>query len=229
MNRTCIASAGLLNGGIGMTDEIQSNLDVVLFVLDGLGGATVKVPTERIAFESARLAPDRFCWVMQEYRHFPDKDVARIALEDAAKTKYGQLVQGKHAREQSRDGWVLTPSGVRWLKSNRERIAAALSHDERDVHRLSPIEDKRFRSRMNRDRAFQRFSKTGTLEDVSWYMLADLLQVSPDSPADILNRKFNHLLATAELINDKPIISFLQACRDRFADFIDSPQEDDND
>lgn len=207
---------------VGMTNQIQSNLDVVLFALEKLGGATRKVPTEKIAAETAKLAPDRFCWVMKEYHSFPDKYVTKTTLEDAAKPKYGQLVQGKYARELSRDGWVLTPSGIQWLKNNHDRIALALSQGNNATIKLSPLEEKRFKARMSQDKAYQFFTKNGHINDISWFLVAALLQVSPDSSKDIINRKYDQLMSVAQLIEDSEIISFLTICKEKFDKYFDT-------
>jgi len=119
----------------------------VVYVLAKLGGTTRKKSTEDIAFEAFQLAPDRFSWVSDEYKELPDKEVARLALEDAAKLKNGSLVQGKYARDSSRDGWILTPAGIRWLAENEKRIASALD-SEVHIQRLSPREVQRLRARM---------------------------------------------------------------------------------
>jgi len=208
-----------------MKDAIQSNLDVVVYALGQLGGSAQKVSTEHIAHESFKLSPNRFSWILQEYRHIPDKYVSKTALEDAAKRKYGALVHGKYARDQSRDGWMLTPAGVRWLEENGERIAKALTQFAPHNPKLSPLEVKRFKSRMAKDRAFQIFMATGTLDEVSHYMLADMLQASPDARRDVLQRKYDHLLSTAQLARDNDILAFLQTCGRHFTNLLGSVED----
>lgn len=208
-----------------MKDDIQSNLDVVMYALGKLGGSAQKVSTEHIAYESFKLSRNRFSWILQEYRQMPDKLVSKTALEDAAKRKYGALVHGKYARDQSRDGWMLTPAGVRWLEENGGRIAKALTQEDPHKPKLSPLEIKRFKSRMAKDRAFQIFKTTGTLDQVSNYMLADMLQASPDAHRDVLQHKFNHLLSTAQLAGDNEILAFLQTCGRHFISFLGSGED----
>jgi len=182
--------------------------------------------TEHIAYESFKLSPNRFSWILQEYRQVPDKYVAKTTLEDAAQRKYGALVHGQYARDQSRDGWMLTPSGVRWLEEHGESIAKALAQAAPHKPKLSPLEIKRFKSRMAKDRSFQIFKATGALDKVSHYMLADMLQASPDAPPDVLQHKFNHLLSTAQLAKDNDILTFLQACARQFKNLLGSVEDD---
>jgi hypothetical protein len=209
-----------------MEKDIQSNLDIVMYALGRLNGSTQKISTERIAHESFKLTPDRFSWILQEYRHIPDKYVAKTTLEDAAKKKYGALVQGQYARDQSRDGWTLTPAGVRWLEQNGERIAKALGQVTAHKPKLSPLEVKRFKSRMAKDRAFRIFATTGSVNEVSHYMLADMLQASPDARHDVLRHKFDHLQSTAQLAADNDILAFLHACRAHFSNLLESEEGD---
>jgi hypothetical protein len=209
-----------------MEKEIQSNLDIVMFALGKLGGSTQKVSTEHIAHESFKLSADRFAWVLPEYRHIPDKYVVKTTLEDAAKQKYGGLVDGQYARDQSRDGWMLTPAGVRWLEVNGDKIAKRLGDLSPHRPKLPPLEVKRFKSRMAKDRAFQTFKATGSMDGVSHYMLADMLQASPDARRDVLRYKLNHLQSTAELSGDSDILAFLRACRRHFSKLFESEEDE---
>ena len=212
-----------------MTPSIGSNIDVVVYALARLGGATRKVPTELIAHESFALAPDRFSWILEQFRNLPDKYVTKTALEDAAKPKYGARVAGRYAREESRDGWVLTPAGVRWLHSNTPRIEASLALPPDKAPRLPPVDVRRLRSRLDRDPVFAKYAASGTLVGVTRYMLADLLQASPDAPSDLLRSKLDRLISTAELAREAEIIKFFHAIEQHFAHVLrpqrDSPHE----
>ena len=194
-----------------MLDRIRSNLEIVVYVLSSLGGASRKVSTEQIAYEAFKMAPDRFGWVLGEYQELPDKYVTKTALEDAAKKKYGSLVIGKYARDISKDGWTLTPEGVRWVESNYHRFEPRSSPVESQAPRLSPREVKRFQSRIFRERVFQIYQSHRSLEGITRYMFTDMLQCSPDAPPDLVKLKFNRLMNQALLANDTEIILFLNA------------------
>lgn len=205
---------------------IRSNMDVVVYALGTLGGGKRKVSTEAIAHQSYQLAPDRFSWVLTQYKRFPDKEVARAALEDAAKPQSGGLVDGGYARETSKDGWILTAAGIRWLAENQERIRLALERDEPPDLRLSPTEARRFRAQLRRASAFQVYSSTGSVAAISRFMLSDMLQCSPDAPTDLLRSKFDRLLSQAELANDGELKLFLNECEDRFGDLFGGRKEE---
>jgi hypothetical protein len=209
-----------------MTEGIRSNIEVAVFALGLLGGAKRKVATELIAHEAYKLAPDRFSWVLPQYKDYPDKEVVRAALEDAEKPQSGRLVEGKSARDSARDGWILTPPGIRWLEDNQHRIRLALGANEEPRMRLSPTELGRFRSRLRRDPAFQLYSRTGSVAEMSRFMFCDMLQCSPDAPPDLLSFKFDRLLAEAELANDTELNVFLSECQLRFAELFAGRKEE---
>lgn len=199
-----------------MPDRVIRNIDVVVYVLGKLEGASRKVPTEHIARNCFELAPDRFAWIGEEYRHFPDKYVVKTALEDAAKAEYGSLVKGKYARDPSKDGWLLTPSGVRWLNANAEALAVALDGKGQAPGALPPIERKRFLSRMKREKAYKLFSTSRSLDGITRYMFADMLQASPDAPPELIRSKFDRLSSLAEIANDPQVLEFLELCERKF-------------
>ena len=209
-----------------MKEGIRSNLDVVVYALGMLGGGKRKVSTEDIAHETYQLAPDRFSWVLTQYKRFPDKQVARIALDDAAKAQYGGLVEGRYTRETSKDGWILTPAGVRWLTENQDRIRLALGREEAPDLQLSPTEVRRFRAQLRRDPAFRVYRRTGSVAGISRFMFSDMLQCSPDAPTDLLRFKFDRLLSQAELANDSELKVFLSECQIRFGDLFSRGEEE---
>jgi hypothetical protein len=78
-------------------DNELSNIDVVLYALYKLDGHMRKVHTEEIAYDAYKLAKERFGWRLQQFREMdlPDKELVRMSLMDAAKEKYGCLVEGR--------------------------------------------------------------------------------------------------------------------------------------
>ena len=83
-----------------------------------LGGETQRVDTEDIAIKADALAHGRFTW-----RKYPDQiniDAVRKRLWDAAKTEKGGYLHGTE-----RDGWVLTPAGLRFANTNRTVLQTA--------------------------------------------------------------------------------------------------------
>ena len=118
-----------------MRNDELTNIDIVLYALFRLGGYKHKVHTEEIAYEAYKLAKDRFGWRLTKFREldFPDKEPVRISLMDAAKEKYGSLVEGRSGVESTGkqvDGWTFTPDGARWMRDQINRIESNLGTDQ---------------------------------------------------------------------------------------------------
>lgn len=199
-----------------------SNIDVVLYALLRLDGHRRKVHTEDVAYESYKLAKERFGWRLQKFRemNFPDKEPVRVALMDAAKEKYGSLVEGRSGVEASgkeRDGWRFTPSGAAWIRENVERIEHALGIAR---PKTSQRETSQFLRQMRTQPLFKRFLEVGTLKGESRYAFTDMLIISPDAPRDIITLKFDRLRSMAELVGDRDIKRFLEACAEAFTELL---------
>jgi hypothetical protein len=192
-----------------------SNVDVVVYVLAILGGAERTVYSEDIAAKSYDLAPGRFSWKLSCYKEkgWPDKYVAKTALEDAKKGEYGALVEGSYALEIARDGWRLTPAGAVWFKQSRGRIEKELGAEGSIV----PKKDiERFMKVLGKQPLYKKYLQSKSLNNSTIYELADMLNCSPDAPKDVITRKFRRLLSMAELANRKDIVVFLEACYTAF-------------
>jgi len=203
-----------------MSDKEElSNMEVALFSLYKLGGATKKIHTELIAWEAYQLAPERFSWRLPEFRErgFPDKTAVRYALEQAKKRGNGELVSGRAGGDvggSELEGWTFTSRGIEWVKMNMPRIAVAL---EADVVSLHPREVNRFLKKIKQEDAYIFFLDDGNLERVTPYMFTDLLGCTPDASTEIIERKFDRVLAVATLVADKNVLDFFNKCRDKFA------------
>ena len=196
-----------------------TNIDIALFCLFRLGGATKKIHTEYIAWEAFQLAPERFSWRLPEFREkgFPDKTPVRHALEQAKKGEHGSLVKGRaggDAGGEESEGWIFTPAGVKWIRNNESRIAQVLEYKSPPIH---PREVDRFLKRVRQDKVFTCFQMDRNLKRVSPYMFTDMLGCTPDASSEIITRKFERLLSTAISIGDKNTIEFLERCKRRFS------------
>jgi len=195
-----------------------SNIDIVLFALHKLGGASRKVHTEHIAWEAYQLAKERFSWRLPEFRdRFPDKSPVRFALEQAKKKEHGKIVTGRAGGDIFRpelEGWCFTPGGAEWIRENESRIAKALKQKTPDLRKL---EAEKFVRELRADACFKLFQERGGLDEVSSYMFTDMLGCSPDATKDIIKRKFDRLLTTAKLVNDSELIKFLEVCSSTFS------------
>ncbi|MEX1247782.1 MAG: hypothetical protein WEA61_04825 [Anaerolineales bacterium] len=193
----------------------SNNVDVAIYALALLGGATRKVSTEEIAYKAFSISPHRFSWAETRYSHIPDKEVTRIALEDAAKEKNGALTKGKAARELSKDGWLLTSRGLRWLEENKARIEEAISLKEAAIA-MSAKEIQRLRTRIMREPAFTVYEKTRSVSAVTSFMFTDLLQCTPDALPELVRLKFDRLMNLAQLAQENYLIDFLKECDSKF-------------
>lgn len=200
---------------MGMQGTVENNREVVVYVVAILGGAQQPVHTEEIAAKAHELAPARFSWSLHRFsqRGWPDKEVARSALEDAQKEEYGALVAGAHNREPSKDGWRLTERGVQWLRENSSRIERVLRSAQPT---LREVERKRFVRRIRKQPLFDRFAQTGSLEGSTQSQFAELLNCSTDAPTDIVASKFDRMRTIAALAADDEISLFLDVCAERF-------------
>lgn len=120
---------------------------VVVLALADLQGARRWVDTEDIAVRARDLAPGAFSW--RKYPEQIDLDGVRVALHDAAKPRYGLLVEGS-----VRTGWSLTLAGVEWVKTDgraiRARLAGASSPGRRDELRVETRKRALERGRIRR-------------------------------------------------------------------------------
>ena len=84
-------------------DTSVSNTDIVLVVLDDLGGSHRTVHVEDVAEAAWQRVPARFSW--PKLQKYPDLDAVDVTLR-AAKKNEGLVTGSK------REGWMLTASGI---------------------------------------------------------------------------------------------------------------------
>ena len=138
---------------------------------------------------------------------------------DAAKEKYGSLVEGRSGVEATGkeiDGWTFTPQGARWIREHQRRIEEQLGTEQ---SKISKKEADRFVRQMREQSLFRSFTQNN-LSIESRYALTDMLNTSPDAPKSIIVKKFKRLQSTAELAGDQDIIRFLDACTKAFPEFL---------
>ena len=198
-----------------------SNLDITIFCLYKLGGASQKTHTEKIAIECFNIAKERFSWRLPEYRNYPDKAPVRFALEQAKKEENGKLVIGKAGGDVAsgdREGWQLTPEGVNWIKKNEDRIIKKLKIEK---PKIIEREAGRFIKKIKSEIAFKNFIKDNySLDKVSKYNIIDLLNCPPDVPLEIIQSKFRDIKTLAELVDDNDISIFLNMCEEKFKEIL---------
>lgn len=92
-------------------EMIFSNHEIVTLVVFLLGGDAKYIDTEDIAFKANEIAPGRFAW--RKYREQINIKNINAFLYDSKKTKNGALLSGSE-----QDGWLLTESGLEFVKKN---------------------------------------------------------------------------------------------------------------
>ena len=204
-----------------------SNVDIVVYALYQLGGVDKKIHTEKVCHKCYELSKKRFSWRLPEFSRFPDKEPVRIALMDAAKEKKGQLVQGRSGVESTgkeTDGWLLTPSGAKWVLENQERLEKELNLASGGTNRPDAL---RIKKRFHQDQAFKKFLHCGNLDTVSQYEFTDMLNCTPDANKATIQKKFERLKTQASVIEDARVQNFIKACEKKFEDLLIAKTERD--
>jgi hypothetical protein len=100
-------------------DSGMSNTDIVLVVLDYLGGADRRVHIEDIAEAAWQQVPGRFSW--PKLQKYPDLDAVDVTLR-AAKKNEGLVTGSK------REGWMLTTSGIGRARRRQAAVRDFVEH-----------------------------------------------------------------------------------------------------
>jgi hypothetical protein len=130
------------------------------------------------------------------------------------------LVSGRAGGDINRpelEGWRFTPQGAEWIKDNEGRILKLIGQKAPDLPKLVA---ERFVKQLKNDTSFVSFQKNRNLDEVSSYMFTDMLACAPDASKEIIRQKYERILSTANLVNDKEILQFLDACAKKFAQML---------
>lgn len=137
-----------------MTEKLTGTLAALLALYD-LRGINRAVDTEDIALRAAQVAPKAFRW--KRYPEQVNLEAVRLALKN---NKKEALVTGG-----IRDGWQLTPEGVRRCEALRGTAAASRPDSQR----------------IRRSTAFRTWRKGGEV-DMTRAQVMDLLRVNEYFP-----------------------------------------------
>ena len=115
-----------------------SNVELVTIAVALLNGDKAYVDREDVTLKVNDIAPGRF-----NCKH-PDRidlEAVNVALRDARKTRYGELVVGN-----TKKGWMLSPAGLKWIKTvNLEAVHHKLSVKYRRTSIRASLETERIR------------------------------------------------------------------------------------
>ena len=193
-----------------------TNLEIAVYALYLLGGATNSQHVEDIALKCFELAPTVFSWT--RYPEYPDKAIVRFALEDAHKKKYGALVDGGGGRKRgqdkntdrgpSKDGWILTDDGVDWVRANGSRFgdAGKITKDHRQ-------QSRRILKKVREHSAFKKFVEDEQVFSPLIGDLADLLHCRVDSDPGVWHKRFEDLRRHARECQQQDILDFIERSR----------------
>jgi hypothetical protein len=101
-----------------VTKMVLANHEIVTVVVHLLGGESTFVDTEDIAKKANTLAPGRFTW--RKYKDQINIENVRTFLKDASQEKHGGYLVGS-----GRNGWMLTPVGLRFAQEHRKDVVGA--------------------------------------------------------------------------------------------------------
>ena len=199
------------------SNDTHPNRELVVYVLHVLGGDTQRVHTEDIALKCFELFPESFSWV--KYPKYPDKDVVRVALTDARKERYGALVQGragekrglsaKTGRVPVQDGWILTESGVTWIRANAEKVERIVGSGDVKEHRQKVLRQLK---RMREHYLFARYSDSPAQFYPMIGEIADLLRCRVDAEAEVWQTRFDKMRRQASSVGCEDVLDFIAKC-----------------
>lgn len=197
-----------------------SQVEVLTYVLAGLGGVDRAVHLEDVAVEAHRVAPGAFRWDLEKYSHLVDKDKVRASLTDAEKPKYGSLVRAvgvtKRGVRKRTDHWRVSSEGAAWVVDHKKRVQAVL---DGPTPRLKRTQVTRLRNRLTSSPLYEEYRRTGQITSNA-YTFTDLLECSPDAHDSVVEQRFDELKASARLMDERELLEFVHACGDAHADML---------
>ena len=201
--------------------ETPPNRELVVYALFLAGGDAKPVHTEDVALKCFELFPASFSWV--KYPSYPDKDIVRVALTDARKQHHGALVDGragqrrglsaKTSRTPAEDGWILTTSGLQWVRQNASRLDELAKAPVVRDHRQQVLKQLR---RIRDHALFAGYSSNpdGFLPGIG--DLADLMRCRVDAEPEIWSGRFERVRRQAESAVQPDVLRFIQRCEEAY-------------
>jgi hypothetical protein len=186
-------------GTISLTSPPQ--VEIVTLAVFLLGGDQRAVDTEDAAIEAHRLAPSRFSW--RKYPEQVNLELVRVYLSDAKKSSKGGWLEGS-----GREGWSLTPAGLRWAKTASRRLVGRDLQRRRQDLRSGSIDERRWRrerARITSTPAWGRWNQDRA--GISAREAADVFRI--DSYADQRLRNLKVARIRAMFDSDAEVAPFL--------------------
>ncbi len=175
-----------------------SNWRIAVLALYAVGGATTRQHGEDVALKCYEVAPRRFGW--EKHQQYPHLELARAALRDAKKEKYGVFVTGDEAK-----GWLLTKEGLAWCEENADVLGAG--QRQQGLSALAEPEARAVRQ-LTEHRLFEQW-KRGEYE-MELYEVADALRFPADAPRPAVQRRVDELAGAAHVAGLREMERFLE-------------------
>lgn len=191
---------------INRSQKILTNatrqLDIVILAVHLLGGGRKSVDTEDVAVKCHELAPGMFAW--RKYSDQINLELVRVALSDAKKRSYGQLLSGS-----GREGWRLSPRGIDWIESKGEELlrkgSVRIDRERLSAGSVDAVRKRREKMRIFSSAAWKSWSeqKTISLRDAR-----NLFRIDEYATSKILDNKVVRLRSQFE--DDERISPFIR-------------------
>jgi len=201
--------------------EKMPNRHLATYALYLLGGDTKDVHTEEITLKCFELFPHSFSWV--RYPKYPDKEITRIALCDARKTRYGALVEGRagqtrratggRKREAVADGWRLTAEGIGWVKDNQKYFEQFLRSGEVKEHRQKILRELK---RIKEEQLYQQYHASPETFCPEIGEIAAVLRCRVDAEEEIWEKRFETMRSKAQTAEQTEMGRFMELCREAY-------------
>ena len=175
-----------------------ANWRIAVLALYVLGGATTRQHGEDVALKCYEIAPRRFGW--ERHQQYPHLELARSALRDAKKEKYGVFVTGDEAK-----GWLLTEAGVAWCEENAESLGAGKAR--RGLSALTEPEARAVRGLLQH-RLFEQWKQEE--RNMAFYEVADALGFPADAPREAVARRVEELAGAAQVAGMPDLKEFVE-------------------
>ncbi|MFH0964103.1 MAG: hypothetical protein V2A58_08825 [Planctomycetota bacterium] len=197
--------------------DAYPNRQLVVYALFLRGGDTRRVHTEDIALKCFELFPASFSWV--KYPRYPDKDIVRVALTDARKQSNGALVEGRAGRTRGLtartqrapldDGWILTTTGIQWIRAHFAELEKMASAGVMREHRQQVLKQLK---RIREHHLFASYSQDPNGFNPSIGDMADLLCCRVDAENTIWKSRFDRVRRQGESGSQPDILDFIARC-----------------
>ncbi len=180
-----------------------TNADIFLWALFELGGADDFVDVEDVFFRAFEVAPQRLSWRTRD--DIPDLKKCSKGLRDAEARQPRALVRN------GADYRKLSVEGQQWIEDNFDWLADSLARSK-TVRPPRQRRSSRLVSSTRRSAVFKEWRDTRSIPAERWVM-AELLNCSPDSATAIWTRRLEELRSLAYSAGEAELLDFLDAVR----------------